>query len=836
MIKNKLFFILIFLTFSVFAQVFIPFGYWASQGAFTVSPSGIVYMFPQDVLTFTAAGGTGSYSWDAGATVFADGGGVGPGPSQTDTGPDTDYLSRATAYATNTLAVTSGAQTINISVITYEAMNLSPTTVTIAVNTTQQFTNTFGYCSGVPGACTNATTTWSIVSGLGSISASGLFTASATPGTTVIQAADSIGNIETATITITNTLTITPATLKLPVYSTANYSAILGTSPYTFSVFAGSGSVGCNTTLNGALTTTTNPIVVVSTSGCPTSGVIFVESEQICYSSKSATQFLGTVFNGTTVVRGCNGTVAAAHASGIAVNSNRSVYTAPATTGSSTIRVTDVGLATSDSAVTIVKPTDIVMGYAHMCATYNDGSLKCWGENANGQLGIGSTSTMGDAGFEVGGAIPFVDLGVGRTPIKVVAGFQHTCALLDDSSVKCWGDNGYGQLGIGGTTDATTPTVVSFGARIPTDIWARSYSTCATFTNNTTVCWGLNTKGQAGNGTVVNVSTPPVAGINFGSSQYAISIAGTTTATCALLNDSTVQCWGENSTNGQLGYGNLTDRTSPTGTALNFGAGLSAIKIIGYASSSTSTTSEGSFCALLDDNTMKCWGRGTRGQIGDNGAVDRTSPTATVALGFTPSEIYSGREFNCVLTPTNNLRCWGRNTTGQLLIGSTTQQNSAATCKTTLTGAHTAVVTTITVASTTNCAAASATGVGKILIGTEVICFTGKTATTFTGATRGCDGTTAAAYAGGTQVLGIASIGLGTAILKVAVGGRNVCVLTGGGTTNNDRIACWGNNLNVAGNAQSGLMLYHSTYVGTTAGWIGDAAGEMGDNVPFLNH
>lgn len=259
-------------------------------------------MLPLSGQTFTASGGTGSYNWDAGATVFADSGGVGPGPTQTITGSPTDYTSRATLYSTNTLILTSGASTINITIKTYDAMVMTPSTITIPVSTTQQFTNTFGYCSGVPGACTNATTTWSVVSGLGTISPSGLFTASATPGTTVIQADDSIGNIEQSTITTTNTLTITPATLKIPVYSTMNYSAILGTAPYSFSVFSGSGTVGCKTSLSAAAITTVNLV--------------------------------------------------------------KTVYTAPATTGSATVRVTDAGAATSDSAVTIIKPTDLVMGYA----------------------------------------------------------------------------------------------------------------------------------------------------------------------------------------------------------------------------------------------------------------------------------------------------------------------------------------------------------------------------------------------------------------------------------------------------------------------------------------
>lgn len=354
-LKIAILFLISLFVFNILAQVFIPFGYWSAKAALTVSPSGIIYMNPQATQTLTASGANGTYSWSITTPAFTDGAGaagIGPSAAQTDTNDPlpVDYISRGTSYQNDTITVTSGSYTQNITVTTYDPLGLTPTSVTIAVSTTQQFNISNGYCSGVPGACTNATATWSVVSGgvSGSISSTGLFTATGTPGTVVIQGADSIGNSLTATITVSNTLSISPAALKIPVYSTMNYSAILGTSPYAYSVFSGGGSVGCSTMLNGALTATTTTITVLSTAGCPTNGVLYVESEQICYTGITATTFIGTAFAGTTVLRGCNGTTAAAHATGVAVNSNRTVYTAPSTTGSATVRVTDAATATSD--------------------------------------------------------------------------------------------------------------------------------------------------------------------------------------------------------------------------------------------------------------------------------------------------------------------------------------------------------------------------------------------------------------------------------------------------------------------------------------------------------
>jgi len=89
----------------------------------------------------------------------------------------------------------------------------------------------------------------------------------------------------------------------------------------------------------------------------------------------------------------------------------------------------------------------------HTCARLDDGSAKCWGSNTSGQLGLGDTQDRGDGPGEMGATLPAVDLGPGRTALQLTAGFQHTCARLDDGSVKCWGFNNVGQLGLGDTQD-----------------------------------------------------------------------------------------------------------------------------------------------------------------------------------------------------------------------------------------------------------------------------------------------------------------------------------------------------------------------------------------------
>jgi alpha-tubulin suppressor-like RCC1 family protein len=143
----------------------------------------------------------------------------------------------------------------------------------------------------------------------------------------------------------------------------------------------------------------------------------------------------------------------------------------------------------------------------------NDGSVKCWGENNYGQLGQGNTIQRGDGSGEMGDALAPVNLGTGKTATAISAGGDHTCALLNDNSVKCWGNNAGGQLGLGDT----------------------------------------NARGDGPD--EMGDKLPPV---NLGTGKTATAIAAGIGYTCALLNDGSVKCWGNNA-GGQLGQGD-TDR------------------------------------------------------------------------------------------------------------------------------------------------------------------------------------------------------------------------------------------------------------------------------------
>jgi len=157
----------------------------------------------------------------------------------------------------------------------------------------------------------------------------------------------------------------------------------------------------------------------------------------------------------------------------------------------------------------VVTVPAISAGGYHTCALLSSGAVKCWGYNTYGQLGLGRMNSRGDEDGEMGAALPVVDLGSGVTVTAISAGRFHTCALLSSGAVKCWGDNAYGQLGFGdmnsrgdedGEMGAALP-VVDLGSGVTvTAISAGGYHTCALLSSGAVKCWGDNANGQLGFG------------------------------------------------------------------------------------------------------------------------------------------------------------------------------------------------------------------------------------------------------------------------------------------------------------------------------------------------
>ncbi len=171
-----------------------------------------------------------------------------------------------------------------------------------------------------------------------------------------------------------------------------------------------------------------------------------------------------------------------------------------------------VALGTGRTAV------EIAAAGWHTCALLDNATVKCWGDNFFEQLGLGDTLDRGDGPGEMGNSLPVVSLGTGRTVERLSRGGVHTCALLDDASLKCWGTNFNGSLGLGDTLGRghdpgemgdALPAVALGTGRTATQTSAGAYHTCALLDDGTVRCWGRNDLGQLGLGDTADRGDEP---------------------------------------------------------------------------------------------------------------------------------------------------------------------------------------------------------------------------------------------------------------------------------------------------------------------------------------
>ena len=312
------------------------------------------------------------------------------------------------------------------------------------------------------------------------------------------------------------------------------------------------------------------------------------------------------------------------------------------------------------------------------CALKTDGIMSCWGTNTSGQLGDNTTTSK---------SLPVQVLGVGGAGVladvsAIDTESVNTCALKTDGTVYCWGDNLYGQVGDGTTTDRNTPVQVRGvgGAGFLTNISQISVGyavACAVKTDKTAYCWGLNGVGQLGDGTTTDRNTPvQVRGVGgAGSLADVLQISAGANHTCALKNDGTVYCWGSN-TFGQLGDGTNTSRNTPVQVKGVLGAGsLTNISQISATGNET--------CALKNDGTVYCWGHNSSGQLGDGTTTNRNTPVqvkGVLGAGFLTgvSQISDGYGHVCAVKNDGTAYCWGTNTDAQLGQNDFVQRNTPA--------------------------------------------------------------------------------------------------------------------------------------------------------------
>lgn len=288
----------------------------------------------------------------------------------------------------------------------------------------------------------------------------------------------------------------------------------------------------------------------------------------------------------------------------------------------------------------------LAVGFRHGCWIRPTGGVSCWGANESGQLGKGGGSSSSVPGNVGGLPAPAVALAAGRS---------HTCALLGDGTLWCWGDNARGQLGVGDTADRPAPARVS-GLPAIVAVAAGNETTCATTAAGALLCWGRNVDGQVGDGTRTSRSRPTaVKGLGSGVRSVSVGFA----ATCAVTTAGALKCWGGNGA-GQLGTGDSTDRLTPA-DVVGLGSRVDSVSAgVGHA------------CAVRTSGALLCWGANFDGQIGDGTTAARLRPTPVSRLTEGVRSVGAAESSTCAQALDGAVHCWGSNEDGRFGTGDTT--------------------------------------------------------------------------------------------------------------------------------------------------------------------
>ena len=323
------------------------------------------------------------------------------------------------------------------------------------------------------------------------------------------------------------------------------------------------------------------------------------------------------------------------------------------TPGELMVRASVENLTPVDFSITAVDPSvtqsfiAVSAGSSHTCGVTAAGTAYCWGENPFGQLGDGTT-TERLTPAPVAEVASFVDVSA--------LGARHTCGLTAAGAAYCWGQNQYGQLGDGSTTSRLTPVPVAGGLSFVA-LSAGTLHTCGVTAAGAAYCWGGNTNGQLGDEPVQpsdRLTPSPVAGgLTFA------SVSARRFYSCGVTVEGAAYCWGDNE-DGQLGDGTTDQRLTPARVAgsVNF----------------TSLSAGGLHtCGLTAPGVVYCWGSNPFGQLGDGTTTQRSTPVQ-VASQVSFTAVSAGGSATCGLAAAGATYCWGDNGFGQLGEGTTTQQ------------------------------------------------------------------------------------------------------------------------------------------------------------------
>jgi len=305
------------------------------------------------------------------------------------------------------------------------------------------------------------------------------------------------------------------------------------------------------------------------------------------------------------------------------------------------------------SAGTLVNQ-NIGLAVRSTCAIVENGSVACWGRGFLNTLGNGDTADSGEPILTA----PMPD---NRSVVAIDAGNYNVCALLDNGSVACWGSvNMDGEMGNGDQVAHSVPELTNItGSELSaTSISVAFTSACAILDNGSVSCWGDNQWGQVGDNSTIDKLSPTYT-FPFADGKKAVAITSGRAHHCALLDDGTVSCWGAN-LNGQLGDNSTTLSSVPTPTQPLGGPAIAISSNVDHT------------CAILDTGSLVCWGKNDEGQVGTgSNSPDKILVPTLVNQSNWPSSrsavaVGTGDDHTCAILDNNSVYCWGRNNAGQL--------------------------------------------------------------------------------------------------------------------------------------------------------------------------
>lgn len=321
--------------------------------------------------------------------------------------------------------------------------------------------------------------------------------------------------------------------------------------------------------------------------------------------------------------------------------------------GTSTIRYEFVPV---DSSTAETHSSVLATGSAHSCAILENGSAMCWGLDNYGQLGDGGDATNRNK------PTTFVSLEDGQTVTQIYAKQSRTCIILNDNTASCWGFNEDGQAGDDSTNTYKSPSVK---VQFPDGKGVKSMGmglkhTCAILEDDNLTCWGLDSHGALGNGNSDTSDKYTPQTITTPSDRKVVKVEPGHSHTCILLDDGGVMCWGKDNT-GQLGNGDTSDTIHTPSSNVELPEGRAATDL---------SVGDHHSCALLDNGSVTCWGHNNYGQLGDNTTTNRPIPIYPhLPAGSSAVSVAVGPYNSCAILENSSLYCWGHNHYGRLGIG-----------------------------------------------------------------------------------------------------------------------------------------------------------------------